>query len=86
MAINRVGSAFALYLSNKPVVDSKSLAASDSDGYRRLASLLRGEGVLLPQEPGCAAFLSSTHGAKDVEETLSAFEKVFLQLHQEELP
>jgi glutamate-1-semialdehyde 2,1-aminomutase len=86
MVINRVGSAFALYLSNKPVVDSKSLAASDGDGYRRLASLLRGEGVLLPQEPGCAAFLSSTHGAKDVEETLSAFEKVFLQLHQEELP
>lgn len=86
LVINRVGSVFALYLSSQPVVDSKSLAASDGDGYRRMASLLRNEGVLLPREPGCAAFLSSTHGAKDVEETLSAFEKVFLQLHQEELP
>jgi glutamate-1-semialdehyde 2,1-aminomutase len=86
MVINRVGSAFALYLTDKPVNDHKSLAACDGDAYRRLASLLRDEGVLLPWETARAAFLSSTHGAKDVEETLAVFEKVFLQLHQEELP
>jgi glutamate-1-semialdehyde 2,1-aminomutase len=86
VVINQVGSAFALYLSKTAVVDCKSAAASDGDGYRRLASLLRNEGVLLPRQPRRAAFLSSTHGAKDIEETLSAFEKVFLQLHQEDLP
>jgi len=86
MEINRVGSVFALYLSDKPVCDAKSLAASDGDGYRRLASLLRDEGILLPREPGRAAFLSSTHGGKDVDETLAAFEKVFLRLHHEDQP
>jgi len=86
MEINRVGSVFALYLSDGPVNDFKSLEASDGDGYRRLTSLLLDEGVLLPREPGRAAFLSSTHGAKDVEETLSAFEKVLLRMHQEAQP
>ena len=83
MIINRVGSVFAIYLSEKPVVDRRSLEASDRDGYRRFAAGLRSEGVLLPREPGRAAFVSSTHGAKDVDETLAACEKVLLNLHQD---
>ncbi len=84
LTINRIGSIFALYLVDKPVVDGRGLAASDSDGYRRFATLLRSEGILLPREPGRAAFISSTHGAKDVEETLAASEKVLLNLHQDD--
>ena len=86
MVVNRVGSVFALYMSDKPVVDRKSFDASDGDAYRRFAASLRAEGVLLPHEPGRAAFVSSTHGAKDVEETLAACEKVLLRLHEEDLP
>lgn len=86
MVVNRVGSVFALYMSDNPVVDRKSFDASDGDAYRRFAASLRGEGVLLPHEPGQAAFVSSTHGAKDVEETLAACEKILLRLHQEDLP
>jgi glutamate-1-semialdehyde 2,1-aminomutase len=86
MVINRVGSVFALYLSDNPVMDRKTLESSDGAAYRRLAVSLRGEHVLLPWEPGRAAFLSSTHRAKDVEETLEAFEKVLPHLHQEDLP
>ena len=86
LTINRVGSVFAIYLSDKPVLDRRGLEASDCDGYRQLATLLRTEGILLPREPGRAAFVSSTHGAKDVEETLAACEKVLLNLHQEDPP
>jgi glutamate-1-semialdehyde 2,1-aminomutase len=86
MVINRVGSVFALYLSDYPVMDRTTLESSDGAAYRRLAALLRGERVLLPWEPGRAAFLSSAHRAKDVEETLEAFEKVLPRLHQEDLP
>jgi len=86
MVINRVGSVFALYLSDNPVMDRKTLESSDGAAYRRLAVLLRNEHVLLPWEPGRAAFLSSTHGAKDVEETLEAFEKVLPRMHQKDLP
>ena len=84
LTINRVGSVFALYLTDKPVVGQRELKASDREGYRRFASLLRSEGILLPREPGRAAFVSSTHGGKDVEETLAACEKVLLNLHQED--
>ena len=43
-------------------------------------------GTAYAQEPGKAAFVSSAHGAKDVEETLAACEQVLLRLHQEDLP
>ena len=86
MVINRVGSVFALYFSDNPVMDRTTVESSDGAAYRRLAVLLRGERVLLPWEPGRAAFLSSTHRAKDVDETLEAFEKVLPRLHQEDLP
>lgn len=86
MVINRMGSVFALYMADKAVVDRKSLDASDGVAYRRFAALLQGEGVLLPREPGRAAFVSSTHGRKDVEETLAACENALLHLQQEDLP
>jgi glutamate-1-semialdehyde 2,1-aminomutase len=84
LTINRIGSVFAIYLTDKPVQGHRDLKASDGDGYRRFAALLRSEGILLPREPGRAAFVSSTHGAKDVAETLAACEKVLLNLHQED--
>ena len=84
LTINRVGSVFAIYLTDKPVVGQRRFKASDGDGYRRFATLLRSEGILLPREPGRAAFVSSTHGAKDVEETLAACEKVLLNLNQDD--
>ena len=76
MTINRVGSMFALYLGESPVVDKASFEAADGDAYRRLAAALRDEGILFPPDPGRAAFVSSTHGAKDVDETLAAFARV----------
>ncbi len=86
MTINRIGSVFSIYLTDQPLVDRRGLEASDVDGYRRFAAALRTEGILLPPEVGRAAFVSSTHGAKDVEEALAACEKVLLRMHREDLP
>jgi glutamate-1-semialdehyde 2,1-aminomutase len=86
MTINRLGSVFALYMSGGPVVDGASALAADAAAYRRLASALLEEGVLLPQDPCVPAFVSNAHGAKDVDETLAACERVLLRLHQEDLP
>jgi glutamate-1-semialdehyde 2,1-aminomutase len=86
MTVNRVGSVFALYMTAKPVINSRSAQRADATTYWRFAEGLRGEGVLLPRQPGGAAFLSSAHGAKDVEETLAACERVLMRLHQEDLP
>ena len=86
IAVNRVGSVFAMYFADAPVVDRQSQELADRGRYRRMANALRHEGVLMPQKPGRAAFVSSTHGAKDIDQTLSCFEKVLLQLHQEDTP
>jgi glutamate-1-semialdehyde 2,1-aminomutase len=86
MTVNRLGSVFAIYLTGTPVTSGKAAQAADAEGYRKLATLLRGEGILFPPDPGRAAFVSSTHGAKDIEETLASFERVFLRIHQEDLP
>jgi glutamate-1-semialdehyde 2,1-aminomutase len=86
LAVNRVGSVFALYVGVDKVTTGTSARRADAEGYRRLVRGLRGEGVLLPPAPGGTAFVSAAHGAKDVEETLAACEQVLLRLHQEDLP
>jgi len=86
MTINRLGSVFAVYLTGGPVANGNDVMAADTEGYGKLAGLLRREGILFPPDAGRAAFVSSSHGAKDIEETLSACERVFLQINQEAQP
>jgi len=86
MVVNRVGSVFALYMTAEAVTDCRSAGLGDETAYWRMTEALRREGVLLPRQPGGAAFISSAHGAKDIEETLAACERVLMRLHQEDLP
>jgi glutamate-1-semialdehyde 2,1-aminomutase len=86
LTVNRVGSVFALYPSQTPVTSAAAAAALDGAWCRRLVGALKGEGVLLPSRPGATAFISNAHGAKDVDETLAAVERVMMRLHQEDLP
>ncbi len=86
IVVNRVGSVFALYFGVDRVASGTAARRADADGYRRLARGLRDEGVLLPPAHGGPGFVSSAHGAKDIEETLVAFEKVLMRFHQEDLP
>jgi glutamate-1-semialdehyde 2,1-aminomutase len=84
--VNRVGSVFALYLGVKNVASGTAAQRADDEAYRRLATGLRNEGVLLPPAPGGTGFVSSAHGAKDIEETLAAVERVLLRFHHEDQP
>jgi glutamate-1-semialdehyde 2,1-aminomutase len=86
MTINRVGSVFALYTTTASVTDRRGAEQSDATLYWRLAEALRAERVLIPRQPGGSAFVSSAHGAKDVEETLAACERALLRMHQEDQP
>ncbi len=86
LMINRVGSIFALYPSREEVSGKTESEAADGTAYDRLVSALREEGILFPPAIDIPAFVSSAHGAKDIEETVTAFEKVLLRLHQEDLP
>lgn len=86
IVVNRVGSVFALYLGARKVASVTAARRADADAYRRLVSGLRLEGVLLPPAQGRTGFVSSAHGAKDIEETLAAFEQVLMRFHKEDLP
>jgi glutamate-1-semialdehyde 2,1-aminomutase len=86
LKVNQLGSLFAIYASRDDVTNRAGAEASDTEAYARLVSALREEGVLFPPEALTPAFVSSAHGAKDIEETLGAFERVLLRLHQEDLP
>ena len=86
MTINRVGSVFALYMTTNPVTRKSDAEAADGTAYWRFAQALRGEGILLPRQPGGAAFVSSAHGGKDIDETLAACERVLSRLQEEDLP
>jgi len=84
--VNHVGSVFSLYMTREPVRNLPDARNGDQEAYSRLVTGLKGEGILLPPVQGRPAFVSSAHGAKDIDETLEAFEKVLLRLHQEDLP
>jgi glutamate-1-semialdehyde 2,1-aminomutase len=86
IAVNRAGSVFALYLGVEKVASGTSARRADAEAYRRLAAGLRDEGVLLPTVPGGTGFVSSAHGAKDIEETLVAFERALTRLQREDRP
>lgn len=86
LQLNQAGSMFAMYASRREVLDEAHAEGADADAYRRLTLGLKEEGVLFPANSGTPAFVSSAHGAKDIEETLGAFERVLLRLHQEDLP
>ncbi len=86
LQINRLGSVFSLYMTSSPVLDRKTAAAADWQAYRRIVDGFYSEGVLLPVSSAVPSFVSSAHGGKDIDETLEAFERVLLRLHQEDLP
>ncbi|HHQ48298.1 MAG TPA: aminotransferase class III-fold pyridoxal phosphate-dependent enzyme, partial [Acidobacteria bacterium] len=86
MTFNRFGSIFSISMGGEPVSGATSWEATNREEYRRLVSGLREEGVLLPLEPSSPGFISAAHGAKDIEETLEACERVLMRLHQEDLP
>jgi glutamate-1-semialdehyde 2,1-aminomutase len=86
MRLNRMGSVFALYMAREPVVDKASFDRADAAAYRRFASAMMREGVLLPQAPSSTAFLSHAHSGKDVDETLAVCERVLLKHYQEDMP
>jgi len=87
MRVNRLGSVFSIYFTRAEDVSTHAAAMeSDEESYQRLVAGLRDEGVFLPSESRKPAFVSAAHSAKDIDETLEAFETVLLRLHQEDLP
>jgi glutamate-1-semialdehyde 2,1-aminomutase len=72
MTVNRVGSMFTFFFTDKQVTDWDSAATSDTAKFGRFHNAMLNAGVWLPPSQFEAAFLSVAHTAEDIENTVVA--------------
>jgi glutamate-1-semialdehyde 2,1-aminomutase len=70
--LNRVGSMWTLFFTAGPVTDYDTAKASDTARFGRFFWAMMDRGVYLPCSQFEAAFLSTLHGEKIVEQTIAA--------------
>ena len=75
--VNRVGSMLTVFFTAKPVFDAASARACDTKRFAVFHRTMLENGVYLPPSQFEAAFLSTAHGADDVELTLRAARAAF---------
>ncbi|HEY6909870.1 MAG TPA: glutamate-1-semialdehyde 2,1-aminomutase [Myxococcales bacterium] len=71
--VNQVGSMWTCFFAPGEVYDYASAKKSDTGRFGRVHRALLERGVYLPPSQFEAAFVSSAHGAKEIEETVAAF-------------
>ena len=74
---NRVGSMFTWFFTGEPVTDFASAAKSDTAAFGRFHRGMLEAGVWLPPSQFEAAFVSTAHGAAEVEMVVEAARKAF---------
>ena len=72
MTVNRVGSMFTWFFTEKAVTDFGSAATSDTEAFARFHRRMLEAGVWLPPSQYEAAFVGAAHGALEVERVLEA--------------
>ena len=71
--MNQIGSMWTCFLAKDEVYDYPTAKKADTARFARLHRALLERGVYLPPSQFEAAFLSSEHGAQEIEETARAF-------------
>jgi glutamate-1-semialdehyde 2,1-aminomutase len=72
MTVNRVGSMFTWFFTDRPVTDFASAASSDTVSFGRFHRAMLEAGVWLPPSQYEAAFVSTAHGQAEVGYVLEA--------------
>ncbi|HEX9614989.1 MAG TPA: glutamate-1-semialdehyde 2,1-aminomutase [Bacteroidota bacterium] len=73
--INRVGSMFTVFFTDRNVVDYETAKSSDTGKFGAYFSSMLQNGIYLPPSQFEAAFLSALHTERHIEATLKAFRK-----------
>jgi glutamate-1-semialdehyde 2,1-aminomutase len=71
--LNRVGSMFTLFFTEQEVVDYDSAKTSDTKKFAVYFREMLKRGIYLPPSQFEAAFVSSAHGEREIEQTLKPF-------------
>jgi glutamate-1-semialdehyde 2,1-aminomutase (EC 5.4.3.8) len=81
--INRCGSMFSLFFTNKPVKNFNDAKNTKYELYKKIFWIMLKEGVLLPPSPFESIFLTTSHSDDDLENTLEAFHSAFHSIPHE---
>ncbi|MFQ6675497.1 MAG: glutamate-1-semialdehyde 2,1-aminomutase [Fidelibacterota bacterium] len=82
LQINRSGSMFSLFFSEKPVMDYRGVLEADKTKYARMFTGLLEEGIYFPPSPFESLFTSSAHDQDCLDQTLEAFDNAVSSLSQ----
>ncbi|MDI6870142.1 MAG: glutamate-1-semialdehyde 2,1-aminomutase [Bacillota bacterium] len=78
--LNRVGSMFTLFFTEKPVTDFASATAADTEAFATFFQGMLRRGVYLPPSQFEAAFLSTAHSEADLELTITAAREALAEM------
>jgi glutamate-1-semialdehyde 2,1-aminomutase len=78
--INRVGSMFTLFFTERPVTDFESASTSDTAAFGRYFQAMLSRGIYLPPSQYEAAFVSAAHSPADIRATVRAARAAFREL------
>ena len=77
MTVNRVGSMFTWFFTDKPVTDYESAKRADTGRFKKFFHAMLERGIYLPPSQFEAAFVSTAHEEADIECTLTAARECF---------
>jgi glutamate-1-semialdehyde 2,1-aminomutase len=77
ICFNRVGSMFTWFFTPGPVTDWASATKCDTEAFGRFFRAMLDKGIYLPPSQFEAAFLSTAHTKKEVEQTIAAAKQAF---------
>jgi glutamate-1-semialdehyde 2,1-aminomutase len=75
--VNRVGSMFTLFFTNKDVLDFEGAKMCDTQRFNRFFHAMLDSGVYWPPSQFEAAFISAAHTEDDIDRTIAAAAKAF---------
>jgi glutamate-1-semialdehyde 2,1-aminomutase len=80
VTVNRVGSMFTFFFTDRPVTDYESAKLSDTAKFGKFFRLMLERGIYLAPSQFEAAFLSAAHTAEDIAKTVAAAKESFARL------
>ncbi|MGE5110420.1 MAG: glutamate-1-semialdehyde 2,1-aminomutase [Acidobacteriaceae bacterium] len=80
MTVNRVGSMFTFFFTDKPVTNWDSAAKCDTKKFGNFFRAMLDAGIWLPPSQFEAAFLSAAHTEQDIEQTIAASREALQQV------
>ncbi len=81
MTVNRVGSMFTMFFTDKPVTDYESAKQSDIEMFKKFFHWMLEQGVYLAPSQFEAAFLSDAHSDRDIQTTINAAQAFFQRMN-----